>query len=86
MSTAFADWEKDAQGRLKVWPLAAFSTALFANERGGVRLEIAAPVNAGDPVPALQLALDPAQLRSLSEALADAADQLDRINKAAGSA
>jgi hypothetical protein len=73
----FDDWDKDGEGRLKVWPLGGFSTAIFANERGGLRLEIAAPVKPGDPVPALQLALSGEQLRNLAEALTDAADRLE---------
>jgi hypothetical protein len=77
MSGAFDDWEKDAQGRLKVWPLAAFSTALFANERGGLRLEIDAPPREGESTPALQLALDATQLRGLSDALAEVAERLE---------
>ncbi|MGQ4274231.1 hypothetical protein [Terrihabitans sp. B22-R8] len=85
MSDAFQDWEKDDQGRLKVWPLAAFTTALFANERGGLRLEIAAPVKEGDKVPALQLALERDQLRNLAEALIEVAERLD-AEKPAGHA
>lgn len=77
MSDAFESWETDDKGHLKVWPLLAFSTALFANESGGLRLEIgkAAP-KPGEPVPALQLVLSVEQLRALGEALVEAADAL----------
>jgi hypothetical protein len=86
MSEAFKDWEKDGQGRLKVWPLAAFETAVFNNERGGLRLEIDVPAKPGQPIPAVQLALDPEQLRNLAEALVEVATRLDQTKAPGGNA
>jgi hypothetical protein len=76
MSDAFDDWEKDARGHLKVWPLLGFSTALFGHEAGGLRLEIGRePPKPGEQVPALQLVLRADQLRGLGEALLEAAER-----------
>ncbi|QFR34267.1 hypothetical protein [Ancylobacter sp. TS-1] len=73
----FDDWEKDDKGHLKVWPMQAFTTALFGAEKVGLRIEIGtAPPKPGEPVPALQLVLDPAQVRQLAEALAEAEARL----------
>jgi hypothetical protein len=81
-ASSFEDWEKDASGHLKVWPLLAFSTALFGREAGGLRLEIGRePPKPGEQVPALQLVLDSAQLRGLGEALIEAADALDNPHR-----
>lgn len=77
MSGAFDDWEKDSGGHLKVWPLLAFSTALFGSRAGGLRLEIGKEQpKPGEPVPALQLVLQPDQLRMLGEALIEAAEAI----------
>ena len=55
----------------------AFTTALFGAEKVGLRIEIGtAPPKPGEPVPALQLVLDPAQVRQLAEALAEAEARL----------
>lgn len=73
----FDDWEKDDKGHLKVWPMLAFTTALFGAEKVGLRIEIGAqPPKPGEPVPALQLVLDPSQVRQLAEALAEAEARL----------
>lgn len=73
----FDDWEKDDRGHLKVWPMLAFTTALFGEEKVGLRLEIGTQQpKPGEPVPALQLVLDPAQVRQLAEALAEAEARL----------
>jgi hypothetical protein len=83
----FDEWDKDASGRLKVWPMLGFSTALFANEKGGLRLEVGAPPKPGDPTAAVQIALDVEQLRTLSDALGDVADRLEAsLKKGAGHA
>lgn len=75
---AFDNWEKNEAGLLKVWPLDGFETALFGNERGGLRLEIGGLTpKPGDPVPALQLALTADQLRGLAAALEDVATRLE---------
>ena len=81
----FENWDKNEAGLLKVWPLAAFETALFGAERGGVRLEIGGLVSkSGEPVPALQLALTLDQLRSLASALEDVAGRLEAARKSGG--
>lgn len=72
----FDAWEKDAKGHLKVWPMNAFTTALFGEDAVGLRIEIGAEVKPGDPVPALQLVLNPQQVRQLSDALAEAEARL----------
>ncbi|MCJ8142671.1 hypothetical protein MKI84_07050 [Ancylobacter sp. A5.8] len=72
----FDDWEKDANGHLKVWPMNAFTTALFGAEAVGLRLEIGAAPKPGEPVSALQLVLRPEQVRQLSHALAEAEARL----------
>ncbi len=83
----FDEWDKDGKGHLKVWPLLGYSTALFANERGGLRLELGVPAKPGDPAPAVQLALSMDQLRGLSDALGDVADRLEAaLKKGAGRA
>ncbi|MCS0503000.1 hypothetical protein [Ancylobacter mangrovi] len=77
MAGRFDDWEKDDKGHLKVWPMQAFTTALFGAEKVGLRIEIgAAPLKPGDPVPALQLVLDPEQVRQLAHALNEAETRL----------
>lgn len=83
MSGTFDDWEKDAVGHLKVWPLLAFSTAVFSADAGGVRLEIGKePPKDGEPVPALQLVLQHEQLQQLGEALIEAAAQVKSLSVA----
>jgi len=77
MAGRFDDWEKDEKGHLKVWPMLAFTTALFGAEKVGLRIEIGAQQpKPGEPVPALQLVLDPAQVRQLADALAEAEARL----------
>ncbi|MDQ0349583.1 hypothetical protein [Ancylobacter vacuolatus] len=77
MAQRFDDWEKDDKGHLKVWPMLAFTTALFGTDKVGLRLEIGSQQpKPGEPVPALQLVLDPAQVRQLAEALAEAEARL----------
>lgn len=77
MVGAFDTWEKDANGQLKVWPLQAFTTALFGKDAVGLRVEIGvANAKAGDPVPALQLVLRADQVRQLADALAEAEARL----------
>ncbi|GLK85316.1 hypothetical protein [Ancylobacter defluvii] len=73
---AFASWDKDDQGRLKMWPLQAFTTALMNGEAVGLRLEIGAPPKPGEPIPALQIVLRPEQVRELANALAEAEARL----------
>lgn len=83
MSGVFDDWEKDAVGHLKVWPLLGFSTAIFAADAGGVRLEIGKePPKDGEQVPALQLVLRHEQLQELGEALLEAAAQVKSLSVA----
>ena len=73
----FDDWEKDDDGHLKVWPVLAFTTALFGAEKVGLRIEIGTQQpKPGEPVPALQLVLDPSQVRQLADALAEAEARL----------
>ena len=77
MAQRFDDWEKDDKGHLKVWPMLAFTTALFGTDKVGLRLEIGSQQpKPGEPVPALQLVLDPSQVRQLAEALAEAEARL----------
>ena len=73
---AFEDWDKDEAGRLKVWPLQAFTTAIFDGRAGGVRFEVGVPRGPGLPSPAVQISLDPDQLRSLAAALTEVADHI----------
>lgn len=77
MAARFDDWEKDDNGHLKVWPMLGFTTALFGTEKVGLRIEIGTQSpKPGEPVPALQLVLDPAQVRQLADALAEAETRL----------
>lgn len=82
----FDDWDKNEHGHLKLWPLLGFSTALFADERGGLRLEVGAPPKPGQPAAAVQVAFSEGELRALSDALADVADRLAAARKQAGHA
>lgn len=82
----FDDWDKNEQGHLKLWPFLGFSTAVFANERGGLRLEVGAPPKLGQPAAAVQVAFSEQELRTLSDALADVADRLAAGKKGAGHA
>lgn len=72
----FSDWDKDAAGRLKVWPLQAFTTVVFDGKAGGVRLEVGVP-KAGVPSPAVQVSMPPDLMRQLAGALLEAADRID---------
>ena len=72
----FDDWDKNEAGHLKVWPMLGFSTAVFPNGKGGLRLEVGAPPKPGEPVAAVQVAFSEDQLRALSDALADVADRI----------
>ncbi|QTL03138.1 hypothetical protein J5J86_20655 [Aquabacter sp. L1I39] len=74
---SFDTWDKDEAGRLKVWPLQAFTTAIFDGKAGGVRLEVGKAKAPGLPLPAVQIALDADQLRALAEALVEIADRID---------
>ncbi|TCT05694.1 hypothetical protein [Aquabacter spiritensis] len=73
----FDDWDKDEAGRLKVWPLQAFTTALFEGRAGGVRFEVGLPRGPGLPSPAVQISLAPDQLRALAAALTEIADHIE---------
>lgn len=73
---AFEDWDKDEAGRLKVWPLQAFTTAVFDGKAGGVRFEVGVP-RPNLPSPAVQISLDPQQLRALAGALTEIADHIE---------
>lgn len=79
---AFEDWDKDETGRLKVWPLQAFTTAVFDGRAGGVRFEVGVPRGPGLPSPAVQISLDPAQLRALADALNEVADHIEKAKRA----
>jgi hypothetical protein len=82
----FDEWDKNEQGHLKLWPFLGFSTAVFANERGGLRLEVGQPPKPGQPVAAVQVAFSEQELRALSDALADVADRLAAAKKDGGHA
>ena len=82
----FDDWDKNEQGHLKLWPFLGFSTAVFAYERGGLRLEVGAPPKPGQPAAAVQVAFSEQELRTLSDALTDVADRLAAGKKEAGHA
>jgi hypothetical protein len=73
----FEDWDKDAAGRLKVWPLQAFTTAIFDGRAGGLRLEVGVPRAPDQPLPAVQISLDAAQLRALADALLEVANHIE---------
>lgn len=72
----FDSWDKDEAGRLKVWPLQAFTTAVFNNEVGAMRLEVGKP-KPGLPSPAVQVSMPPDLLRALAAALSEAADRIE---------
>lgn len=74
---SFDSWDKDEAGRLKVWPLQAFTTAIFDGKAGGVRFEVGKAKAPGLPLPAVQITLDADQLRELAQALVDVADRID---------
>ncbi|WP_127089073.1 hypothetical protein [Aquabacter cavernae] len=78
----FTDWDKDEAGRLKVWPLQAFTTAVFDGHMGGVRFEVGVPRGPGLPSPAVQISLDPAQLRALADALTEVAALIETRTRA----
>jgi hypothetical protein len=78
----FEEWDKNETGHLKLWPFLGFSTALFANERGGLRLEVGAPPKPGKPAAAVQVAFSEGELRQLAAALTDVADRLVAAQKA----
>ncbi|TDT88860.1 MULTISPECIES: hypothetical protein [Azorhizobium] len=73
----FDDWDKDENGRLKVWPLQGFTTALFDGTAGGLRLEVGKP-RPGLPLPAVQISANAEQLRALAQALTEVADHLEQ--------
>ena len=73
----FEDWDKDEAGRLKVWPLQAFTTAVFESKAGGVRFEVGVPRAPNLPSPAVQISFDPQQLRALAQALTEIADHIE---------
>lgn len=82
MSGEFDEWEKDGRGHLKVWPLLAFTTALFGEEAVGLRLEIGSTApKPGEQVPALQLILKPDQVQQLAEALEEARERLGALGR-----
>lgn len=72
----FKDWDKDETGRLKVWPLQAFTTAVFDGKAGGLRLEVGVP-KPGLPSPAVQVSMPPDLMRQLAQALIEAAEQIE---------
>lgn len=72
----FDSWDKDEAGRLKVWPLQAFTTAVFDGATGGVRLEVGIP-RPGKPSPAVQVSMPPDLLRALAAALTEVADAIE---------
>lgn len=78
----FEDWDKDEAGRLKVWPLQAFTTAVFDGRMGGVRFEVGVPRGPGVPSPAVQISLDPAQIRALADALTEVAALIESKSRA----
>jgi hypothetical protein len=82
----FDDWDKNEQGHLKLWPFLGFTTAVFANDRGGLRLEVGAPPKPGAAPAAVQVAFSESELRTLSDALADVADRLAAGKKEGGHA
>jgi hypothetical protein len=82
----FDDWDKDANGHLKVWPMQGFATAVFNGEKGGLRLEIGPQPKPGELASAVQIVLTAAQLQNLSDALSEVADRLAAIQKQPGHA
>lgn len=72
----FENWDKDDNGRLKVWPLQAFTTAVFDGATGGVRLEVGIP-KPGKTSPAVQVAMPVDLLRALAAALTEVADTIE---------
>lgn len=80
----FDSWDKDEAGRLKVWPLQAFTTAVFNGTTGGLRLEVGIP-KPGKPSPAVQVSLPPDLLRALASALNELADTIEQDTTQSGS-
>ena len=72
----FDSWDKDEAGRLKVWPLQAFTTAVFDGKVGAVRLEVGVP-KPGLPSPAVQGSMPADLMRSRAKALEEAADRIE---------
>lgn len=72
----FANWDKDEAGRLKMWPLQAFTTVVFDGKVGGLRLEVGVP-KPGLPSPAVQVSITPDLLRALAGALTEIADAIE---------
>lgn len=73
----FESWDKDEAGRLKVWPLQAFTTAVFNGTTGGLRMEVGIP-KPGMPSPAVQVSIPPDLLRTLAHALTELADTIEQ--------
>ena len=72
----FESWDKDEAGRLKVWPLQAFTTAIFDGTVGALRLEVGRP-KPGLPTPAVQVSAPADLLRALAAALTEVADAIE---------
>lgn len=72
----FESWDKDEAGRLKVWPLQAFTTAIFDGKVGALRLEVGRP-KPGLPTPAVQISAPADLLRALAAALTEVADAIE---------
>jgi hypothetical protein len=73
------DWEKDAEGNVKVHPLVGMELQLFAGTTIGLRLQFP---HAGDPLEkpsgALPLVLSPVQATELAQALLRAAERVSQ--------
>jgi hypothetical protein len=83
----FDEWDKNEQGLLKVWPKLGFSTVMFPNQRGGLRLEVGAPpAKPEDPVAAVQVSFREEQLRALAQALTEVAERLVADRRGSGHA
>lgn len=73
----FDNWDKDEAGRVRVWPLKGFTTAVFDAKVGAVRLEVGAP-RPGAASAAFQVSMPADLMRALAQALTETADRIER--------
>ena len=73
----FDDWDKDAAGRVRVWPLKAFTTAVFDAKVGAMRLDLGGP-RPDAPSAAFQVSMPVELMRALAQALTETAERIEK--------